>query len=191
MSKGLLTNESLVEELRIQSAEVDAADIRGSVAIGRWIIEASLSGDSELADRLRVDFDAVAAEWDRQRDAEDNAERLAELRDAIDAVRGHWVDADWTHEVEVDGERVLDEHDRPRYCDGTSECDVCNLAENDAVIAESRADDALRAIFAGDLARAAECVELAAEIERKYGDATTWGPVAKLARKLAEKGGES
>jgi hypothetical protein len=64
-----MTAEQLVRILREQSDEDGTKNTAGDRAIAEWRTEAAFTGDTELvADIDRFGTDALAAEWDRQRD---------------------------------------------------------------------------------------------------------------------------
>lgn len=97
-----------------------------------------------------------------------------------DAVNDGWTGADWTHPLVRESGPALDTDGDERMCDGTAHgCVTCSLIRSDAAIAREHARMARAALRAGDISTAlAELVE-AAEIEREYGDAPIYGPLAR------------
>lgn len=114
------------------------------------------------------------------------AERDAVI-EVIDAARGTWTGADWTHErTDDEGRDVQTAKGEPVYCEGgeLEKCQRCRDAQSAADGAESHADDAADLLRAGDVEGAIRYLEAAVSLEQDYGDAPTWGPVLALAKKL-------
>ena len=121
------------------------------------------------------------------------AAHVFDLEHAIEAAQGQWVGADWQHELRRDGRIVLaDDGETPVYCNGeVADCELCSAVKLASFDADARSHEARRAVAKGDFATAAELLSAARDLEAAYGDAPTWGPVAKLAERLrAEQGGE-
>ena len=115
----------------------------------------------------------------------DAAARMSDYAAAIAAIeeaQGSWHGADWTHELAIDGRKVLDDDGEPIYCDGTEECQTCDDAEEDAAEAEDAARDALTSLRSGDVEEALRYLELAVRIENHWGDSPTYGPALDVLR---------
>lgn len=118
----------------------------------------------------------------------------ADVEAAYDRATGSWWDACWTHpHVAVchcaDHGRytpcpqcrdTLDADGDPVYCDGEQECQVCLDAKQAAALSEAYAYQAIVAMREGDFDAAARLGSKAAEAERDFGDAPTWGAFAAL-----------
>ena len=94
---------------------------------------------------------------------------------AYAAAVGAWTTAEFTHEA--------DDHtyERASYCDGDDpSCSTCRSCALDAAAAERAAYRAIMAYRAGRRAEAADLAAEAADTERNWGDAPTWGAFAEL-----------
>ena len=108
---------------------------------------------------------------------------------------GAWSGADWTHERgsahcarHGDGNCYDDNcttrcdecHADPAYCDGSAGCGTCEDASADAASAEDAGRRAIEEYRRGALEAALECAHEACEIEGRWGDCPTWGPLRDL-----------
>jgi len=109
--------------------------------------------------------------------------------DAYNAATGGFIGADWEHEYmppcDAPEHGVYEPcpacgHGNPDdMCDGGRDCQVCADARHDATACEEHAADALAAAKRGDWAAALTLARAAKDIEDKWGDAPTWGPLVK------------
>jgi hypothetical protein len=123
-------------------------------------------------------------------------ELLAAIERSYGAATGQWDGAPWTHEFTEDagrpdrvGRARLDARGELLYCEGEREdCYTCRMAAEDASVAEDCATQALAAARAGDWREARRAAVEAAEHERSWGDAPTWGAFEKAVEAAEEAG---
>jgi hypothetical protein len=121
---------------------------------------------------------------------------LAGIERTYAAATGQWDGAPWTHEFTEDagrpdrvGRARLDARGELLYCEGEREdCYTCRMAAEDAAVAEEYATQALTAARAGDWREARRAAVEAAEHERSWGDAPTWGAFEKAVEAAEEAG---
>lgn len=112
---------------------------------------------------------------------------MNELINAITTAEGKWVTWDWPQFFGYDqsGLEVIMCGRPYKYVEYYAEaCEYALNVEVDAAIAWSHAQDAISHLKNDNLMWAITLLELAVKIEKRYGDAPTYGPLLEMALRL-------
>jgi hypothetical protein len=139
-------------------------------------------GELVTADDGDVIFDAD--DWEpTDADEEWVLSQLAPaVHEAYNHATGEWIDLDWAITLRTDSGEVVvvaDKDDAQRYGVSDEYSAYADTVREDATRAQSLGDSAIAAFEAGDIEAAITASDEATIIERQYGDAPVWSPLAE------------